>query len=88
MPETTERRRFFVVWSPQGGPPVVRFPTFKAARSIAIKLSLKHADQDFFVLESCWKKIGKPMVEAVSVSTPEAEVLDSGPPAPDPEAVP
>jgi hypothetical protein len=82
MPEITERRRFFVVWSPQGGPPVVRFPTFNAARAIAIRLSLKHPEQDFFVLESCWGKIGKPASASV------AEVLDSEAPAPDPEAVP
>jgi hypothetical protein len=38
MPETTEPkipdpRRFYVVWCPQGGPPVVRFPNFGAART-------------------------------------------------------
>jgi hypothetical protein len=91
MPETTETtettktpdpKRFFVVWSPQGGPPVVRFPNFGAARSAAIRLSLKHPEQDFFVLQSCWGKIGEPVVGA------ETGPLDPDPPGAESEVTP
>jgi hypothetical protein len=80
LSEPDDPRRFFLIWSPQGGPPVVRFPSFNAARAIAIRLSLKHPEQDFFVLASCFDLIGKPAPE-VGPPGPEA-------PAPDPEAVP
>jgi hypothetical protein len=44
MPETIEPKRpdprqFYVVWSPQCGPPVVRYPTFGAARTAAVRLT-------------------------------------------------
>jgi hypothetical protein len=80
MPESPEPRRFFVVWSPQGDPPVVRFPGFNAASSAAIRLSTKSPEQDFFVLASCWGKIGMPSAEA---GPP-----DPAPPIPDPESAP
>jgi hypothetical protein len=80
MTETPEPRRFYLVWSPQGGPPVVRYPSFYAARSAAIRLSNKLPGQDFFVLASCWGKLGAPADGAGPV--------DSAPPTPDPEASP
>ena len=64
MPEATDPRKFYVVWSPQGGPPVARFPSFNAARSAAVRLSSRYSEQDFFVLASCWGRIAKPTVEA------------------------
>jgi hypothetical protein len=73
-PDPPEPRRFYVVWSPQGGPPVVRFPTFQAARSAAIRLSNKHAGQDFFVLQSCWGRVGMPAVEAEAIRQPALAV--------------
>ncbi len=84
MPESSERKKFFVVWSPQGGPPVARFPTFKAARSSAIRLSLKFPEQDFFVLESCWGQIGKPP-DVTEVVGPDSPTPD---PTSDPEVTP
>jgi hypothetical protein len=75
MPESNEPRRFFVVWSPQGGPPIVRFPSFAAARSVAIRMTQKFPEQDFFVLASCWGKFGKPPVE---VATSGVKVASSG----------
>jgi hypothetical protein len=77
MPENAEPKRFFVVWSPQGGPPVVRFASFNEARSAAIRLSNKHTGQDFFVLASCWGRVGTPS------AGPEATA--AGPPTPDPD---
>jgi hypothetical protein len=60
-------RAFYVVWSPEGGDPVVRFPTFGAARGVAWKLSEKYPGQSFFVLRSCWgrpaRTAGAPPVE-------------------------
>jgi hypothetical protein len=70
-------RKFWVVWSPQGGPPVVRFPNFEKARGAASFLSKKHPERDFFVLVSCWGKLGTPAEPAVPV-----------PPSPEPEANP
>jgi hypothetical protein len=49
-----DRRAFYVVWSPEGGNPVVRHPGFEAARHAALKLSEKYPGQSFFVLKSCW----------------------------------
>jgi hypothetical protein len=69
-PEPADSRRFFVIWSPQGGPPVVRFPSFETARFAAIRLSNRHPDQDFFVLASCWGRVAKPPVEAIAPETP------------------
>jgi hypothetical protein len=78
MPESTEKsgesKRFFVVWSPQGGPPVVRIPTFAQARTAAHRLSLRNPGRDFFVLQSCWGKLGEPATGDV-----EPEVVDSEP---------
>jgi hypothetical protein len=82
MPKSPDPKRFFVVWSPQGGPPVVRHASFGAARSAAIRLTMKFPEQDFFVLQSCWGKIGEPAVG------PETGPLDPGHPAPDPEVSP
>jgi hypothetical protein len=83
MPEKTETpdpRKFYVVWSPQGGPPVFRYPSFEAARRSAFLLSRKLPEQDFFVLASCWSRIGTPAdaVEPV-VSTPPTPDLDAPP---------
>jgi hypothetical protein len=65
--EPTDPKPFYVVWSPQGGPPVVRLPTFGAAQRAAVRLSLKVPDQDFFVLASCWERIGTPATKAEAV---------------------
>jgi hypothetical protein len=82
MPDGPDPKRFFVVWSPQGGPPVVRSSSFGAALSAAIRLTMKFPEQDFFVLQSCWGKIGERVVG------PETGPLDPGHPAPDPEVPP
>ena len=68
MIENDEQKEFFVVWSPQGGPPVVKFSKFREARHIAFKLSAKRPKQDFFVLKSCWGKLGIISAEAKSDS--------------------
>jgi hypothetical protein len=60
-------RAFYVVWSPEGGDPVVKFPTFGAVWGVAWKLSEKYPGQSFFVLRSCW---GRP---ARTTETPVAE---------------
>jgi hypothetical protein len=92
-PDPAEPQRFFVVWSPQGGPPVVRHANFGAARSAAIRLTMKFPGQDVFVLQSCWGKIGEPIGEpAAGVETgpetaPETGPLDPGPPVAEPEVV-
>jgi hypothetical protein len=85
MPKPADPKRFYVVWSPQGGPPVVRYPTFESARAAATRLSRKHPESDFFVLASCWGRIATPPIE------PQAEAVE--PVAPDaaarePEAAP
>jgi hypothetical protein len=80
MPASPDPRRFYVVWSPQGGPPVVRFPSFNAARSAAIRLSGRFPGQDFFVLASCLGKIGDPPAGD--------EPLDAGDSIPEPDAAP
>jgi hypothetical protein len=72
-----EQKRFWLVWSPQGGPPMFRYPSFNSARSGAIRLSLKFPDQDFFIMESVWFKLGTP--------PDEAEPLASDAPVPDGE---
>ena len=79
-PKSPDPRRFYVVWCPQGGPPVVRYPTFGGARTAAVRLTLKYPERDFFVLASCWGRIGTP---AVAV---EAEGSD--PQMAEPEATP
>jgi hypothetical protein len=76
-------RKFYVVWSPQGGPPVARYPSFGAARGAAVRLSLRFPEQDFFVLASCWGRIAKPATEAEVV---EAEPVVADAPTTEPEA--
>jgi hypothetical protein len=80
MPESTEKsgesKRFFVVWSPQGGPPVVRIPTFAQARTAAHRLSLRNPGRDFFVLQSCWGKLGQPVEAAVEGEPTPTEPKD------------
>jgi hypothetical protein len=66
-------RTFFVVWSPQGGNPVVRIPNFQTARFAAYRLGQKHPEQQFYVLQSQWGREPK-MDEAVPIeaaTTPE-----------------
>jgi hypothetical protein len=76
MPEPIEPpdpRKFYVVWSPQGGPPVVRYPSFESARIAASRLSLKIPGQDFFVLASCWERIGATATEPVEIERDAAD---------------
>jgi hypothetical protein len=37
-----DRRALYVVWRPEGGNPVVRFPAFEPAKRVAWRLSEKH----------------------------------------------
>jgi hypothetical protein len=76
MPEPAEPEPFFVVWSPQGGSPIVRYPSHGSARAAAGRLSLRLPGQDFFVLASCGGRVWTPA---------PAEPLASGPPAGDHE---
>jgi hypothetical protein len=78
-------RKFYVVWSPQGGPPVARYPSFGAARTAAVRLSLKLPGQDFFVLGSCWGRIATPAKEPEAAAV---EPVPSDAPAIEPEAAP
>jgi hypothetical protein len=71
------RRAFYVVWSPEGGDPVVRFPAFEAARQAAWRLSEKHPGQSFFVLKSCWGRLAR----AAEVPDADAEAREGGEPA-------
>jgi hypothetical protein len=57
---TTDDRQFFLVWSPQGGDPVRKIPTFDEARRSALNLSRRHPGQDFYVLRSCWRRLAHP----------------------------
>jgi hypothetical protein len=59
-PPDPDDRQFFVVWSPQGGNPVRKIPTFDEARRSALNLSRKHPGQDFFVLKTCWSRLAHP----------------------------
>jgi hypothetical protein len=68
-------RRFYVVWSPQGGPPVVQIATFQEARTAANRLSLKNPDRNFFVLASCWSRMARPFPEAGLVA-PDITAVD------------
>jgi hypothetical protein len=88
MPEPKkppDPRKFYVVWSPQGGPPVARYPSFGAARGAAVRLSMKLPEQDFFVLASCWGRIARPATEPEALAV---EPVASEPPTTDPEAAP
>ena len=77
MPDDAGPEKFWVVWSPQGGPPVARMSSFNVARSAAVRLSKRFPEQDFFVLASCWGRI------ATASVVPEATA--AGPPTPDPD---
>lgn len=46
---------FWVVWSPQGGDPVVKFSDFTGATRAARCLKKRLPAQDFYVLRSCWR---------------------------------
>ena len=68
-----DRRAFYVVWSPQGGDPVVRHEAFGPARQAAWRLSEKYPGQDFFVLKSCWGRLARQVeISAVEGETPVA----------------
>lgn len=67
-PETSEAEapirtvhpdRFYVVWSPQGGPPVVKHKSFHSARHAAYRLTARHPDREFYVLRTCWGRTPK-----------------------------
>ncbi len=74
MPKDDDPRVFFLVWSPQGGPPVVRIRTFAEARVAALRLGTKFPDRDFFVLRSCWGKAGQqPAIEELAGDGPSGE---------------
>jgi hypothetical protein len=70
------RRSFYVVWSPEGGNPVVRFPAFELARRSAWKLSEKYPGQSFFVLKSCWGRLAR----AAEIPVADAETREGGEP--------
>jgi hypothetical protein len=70
-------RTFYVVWSPEGGDPVVRFPGFAAARNAAWRLSEKYPGQGFFVLKSCWGRLARPA--EIPVTPGEAGAGRGGP---------
>jgi hypothetical protein len=74
-------RSFFVVWSPEGGDPVVRHPSFNVARSVAWKLSEKYPGQSFYVLRSCW---GRPARAAEHPAVAGEVAQDGGPVEPAP----
>jgi hypothetical protein len=78
MPESKERKKFFVVWSPQSGAPVVRYSSFRAAQTSAVRHCRNFPDQDVFILVSCWGRIASTAIDAESPA--------SNPPNPDPEA--
>jgi hypothetical protein len=71
-----DRRAFYVVWSPEGGNPVVRFPAFEPARHAAWRLSEKHPDRSFFVLKSCWGRLARGAVDPAA----DAETREDGDP--------
>jgi hypothetical protein len=80
-PETRRRaapdpRAFYVVWSPEGGDPVVRFPNFAAAKSAAYRLSERYPTQSFFVLKSCWGRPARPP----ETPADDAEIREDGGP--------
>jgi hypothetical protein len=78
MPESNDPKKFFVVWSPQGGPPIVRYPSFTAARASAVRLCRNYPEKDVFVLASCWGRVASTAIVAESPA--------SNPPNPEPEA--
>jgi hypothetical protein len=72
-PSARHPGRFYVVWSPQGGPPVKRYPEFQTARHAAWRLSQKHPVQDFFVLCSCWGKLATTPIAMTENTHPETD---------------
>ena len=67
-----DRGAFYVVWSLEGGNPVVRFPAFAPAKPAAWRLSEKHPGQSFFVLKTCWDRLARPPEATASdMETPE-----------------
>jgi hypothetical protein len=75
-PREGDRRAFYVVWSPEGGNPVVRFPAFEPAKRAAWKLSEKYPGQNFFVLKSCWGRLAR----ATEIPAADAEAGEGGEP--------
>jgi hypothetical protein len=71
-----DRRAFYVVWSPEGGNPVVRHPAFEAAKRAAWKLSEKYPARSFFVLRSCWGRLARP----AEIPVDDAEPPEGGDP--------
>jgi hypothetical protein len=69
-PREADRRAFYVVWSPEGGNPVVRHPVFEAAKRAAWKLSEKYPGRSFFVLKSCWGRLARPAEIPVDDAAP------------------
>jgi hypothetical protein len=69
-------RAFYVVWSPEGGNPVVRYPAFEPAKRAARKLSEKYPGRSFFVLRSCWSR----MARATGIPAADAETREGGDP--------
>lgn len=78
-PNPKIKDRFWVVWSPQGGDPVVKIKTFEQAIHAAHRLSEKHPNQEFYVLQSCWGR--KPKLVAENV-TPQIGEESECPPQP------
>ena len=81
MTEDAGPEKFWVVWSPQGGPPVARMTSFNVARSAAVRLSKRFPEQDFFVLASCWGRIGTSPVAAEPAGQDDTSA--GGPPEPE-----
>jgi hypothetical protein len=78
-PKTRQRtspdpRTFFVVWSPEGGDPVIKIPTFDEAKRAAWRLSERNPDRSYFVLRSCW---GRP-ARAPEVPAVPTEIQEDG----------
>jgi hypothetical protein len=79
-PPEPDRRPFYVVWSPEGGNPVVRFGAFEPAKHATWRLSERHTGQSFFVLKSCW---GRPPQAAEAPADRRAEGEGGGPVVPE-----
>lgn len=50
--ETPSSDRFWLVWSEQGGVPMVKHTTEQSAVDEARRLALKHRERQFYVLQS------------------------------------
>lgn len=46
------RSRFWLVWSPQGGPPTYQHATKRLARREAARLAAENPSKEFFVLKT------------------------------------